>query len=44
MRGDGRDLTTAFEENPDFVRRTVNMVISKENATIVASFVKSGKL
>jgi hypothetical protein len=43
VRGDGRDLTTSFEEDPNFVLRTLNMVISSDNGTIVGSFINSGK-
>lgn len=40
--GNGRDLTTAIESNGEYVFRTINMTIAKENETIVASFINTG--
>ncbi|XP_078334851.1 uncharacterized protein LOC111121476 isoform X3 [Crassostrea virginica] len=39
--GNGRDLTTAIESNGEYVFRTINMTIAKENETIVASFINT---
>ncbi|XP_061188967.1 mucin-like protein [Saccostrea echinata] len=41
VRGNGRDLTLEFENNPDYVFRTVNISISMDNGTIEASFIQS---
>jgi hypothetical protein len=43
VRGNGRDLTTSFYDDPNFVSRTVDMVLSNDNGTIVASFIQSGR-
>ena len=43
IHGNGLDLTTLFDENPDFVLKTENMMLYKGNGTIVGSFIKSGK-
>ncbi|XP_061188930.1 uncharacterized protein LOC133197100 [Saccostrea echinata] len=44
VRGNGRDLTTDFENNPDYILRTLNLSLSKDNGTYVASFVQSGSI
>uniref|UniRef100_A0A8W8N521 Fibrillin-1 n=1 Tax=Magallana gigas TaxID=29159 RepID=A0A8W8N521_MAGGI len=41
VRANGRDVTTEIDSNPDFVLRTINMTLSKDNGTVVASFVQS---
>lgn len=43
VRANGRDVTTEIDSNPDFVLRTINMTLSKDNGTVVASFVQSGR-
>lgn len=43
IRGNGRDLTLAFDNDPNFFFATVNLTISKENNTISATFLESCK-
>lgn len=41
IRGNGRDLTTNFDNDPDFSFITENLSMTKENDTVSATFLQS---
>lgn len=43
IRGNGRDLTTNFDNDPDFSFITENLSMTKENDTVSATFLQSCK-